>query len=114
MFSFTTLKWCKHGFGPILNLSSCIYSPFLNLIEDFFSTWKWKVYERGITNEQVTLLQAMDDTCNDIMADQCQAWIRHARRFFPRCLTNESIHCDVDENLWPNSQDMVDGNIEVQ
>ncbi|XP_042589280.1 uncharacterized protein LOC122138774 [Cyprinus carpio] len=31
-------------------------------------------------HEQVTLLQAMDDACNDITADQCQAWIRHARR----------------------------------
>lgn len=58
--------------------------------------------------EQVTLLQAMDDACNDITAHQCQAWIRHAQRFFPRCLANENIHCDVDENLWPNPQDRVD------
>ena len=43
-----------------------------------------------------------------------RAWIRHARRFFPRCLANENIHCDVDENLWPNPQDRVEGNIEVQ
>ena len=65
-------------------------------------------------HEQATLLQAMDDACNDITADQCQAWIRHAQRFFPRCLANENIHCDVDENLWANPQDRVDGNIEVQ
>ncbi|KAI2646184.1 Insertion element IS630 uncharacterized 39 kDa protein [Labeo rohita] len=87
------------------------YSPFLNPIEEFFSTWRWKVYDRH-PHEQVTLLQAMDDACNDITADQCQAWIRHARRFFPRCLANENIHCDVDENLWPNPQDRVDGNID--
>ncbi|KAL0154153.1 hypothetical protein M9458_050612 [Cirrhinus mrigala] len=87
------------------------YSPFLNPIEEFFSTWRWKVYDRH-PHEQVTLLQAMDDACNDIIADQCQAWIRHARRFFPRCLANENIHCDVDENLWPNPQDRVDGNID--
>ncbi len=30
----------------------------------------------------------------------------------PRCLTNENIHYDVDENLWPNPQDRVDKNIE--
>ena len=36
------------------------------------------------------------------------------RRFFPRCLANENIHCDGDENLWPNPQDRVEGNIEVQ
>ncbi len=56
----------------------------------------------------------MDDACNDITADQCQAWNRHARRFFPRCLANENIHCDVDENLWPNPQHRVDDNVEVQ
>ncbi len=31
--------------------------------------------------------------------------------FFPRCLTNENIHYDVDENLWPSPQDRVDKNI---
>lgn len=89
------------------------YSPFLNPIEEFFSAWRWKVHDRH-PHEQVTLLQAMDDACNDITADQCQAWIRHARRFFPRCLANENIHCDVDENLWPNPQHRVDDNVEVQ
>ncbi len=34
--------------------------------------------------------------------------------FFPRCLTNENFHYDVDENLWPNPQDRVDKNIEEQ
>ncbi|XP_038549740.1 uncharacterized protein LOC119883247 [Micropterus salmoides] len=72
------------------------YSPFLNPIEEFFSAWRWKVHDRH-PHEQVTLFQAMDDACNDITADQCQAWIRYARRFFPRCLANENIHCDVDE-----------------
>ena len=89
------------------------YSPFLNPIEEFFSTWRWKVYDRR-PHEQATLLQAMDNACNDITADQCQAWIRHVRRFFTRCLANENLHCDVDENLWPDPQDRVDGNIEVQ
>ncbi len=28
--------------------------------------------------------------------------------FSPRCLTNENIHYDVDENLWPNPQNRVD------
>ncbi len=34
--------------------------------------------------------------------------------FFPRCLTNEYIHYDVEENLWPNPQDRVDKNSEEQ
>lgn len=29
-------------------------------------------------------------------------------------LANENIHCDVVENLWPNPQDRVDENLEVQ
>jgi hypothetical protein len=29
-------------------------------------------------------------------------------------LANENIHCDVDENLWPNPKDRVEGNIEVE
>ncbi len=49
-------------------------------IEEFFSTWKWKVYDRH-PHEHVTLRQAMDEACGDITAEQCQAWIRHARRF---------------------------------
>ncbi|KAK7164620.1 hypothetical protein R3I94_003109 [Phoxinus phoxinus] len=28
----------------------------------------------------------------------------------PRCLANDNIHCDVDENLRPNPQDEADGN----
>ncbi len=59
-------------------------------------------------HEHVTLLRAMDEAYDDITAEQCQAWIHHARRFFPRCLNNEDIHCDVDENIWPNVEDWLD------
>ncbi|XP_029681515.1 uncharacterized protein [Takifugu rubripes] len=78
------------------------YSPFLNPIEEFFSAWRWKVYDR---DTQVTLLAAMDAACQDNTADSCRAWIRHARRYYPRCLAREDIRCDVDENLWPNRQE---------
>ncbi len=92
-------------FTPILPF------PYCNLTEEFFSTWRWSVHNRH-PHKQVTLLQAIDGAYND----QCQACICHARRFFffTRCLTNENIHCDVDENLWPNPQDRVDKNIEEQ
>ncbi len=38
------------------------------------------------------------------------------QKIFPRSLTNENIQYDVvvDENLWPNPQDRVDKNMEVQ
>ncbi|KAI7790162.1 hypothetical protein IRJ41_011132 [Triplophysa rosa] len=73
------------------------YSPFLNPIEEFFSAWRLKVYDRQ-PHTQMTLLSAMDATCDDITADAC----RGSKRFFPHCITREDIHCDVDENLWPN------------
>ncbi len=30
--------------------------------------------------------------------------------FFPRYMNNDDIHCDVDENIWPNDQDRLDLN----
>ncbi len=37
------------------------YSPFLNPIEYFFSTWRWCVYDRQ-THARMPLLQAMEET----------------------------------------------------
>ncbi len=34
--------------------------------------------------------------------------------FLQDLLANENIHYDVDENLWPNPQDRIDKNTEVQ
>ncbi|KAL3976810.1 potassium voltage-gated channel Shaker-related subfamily A, beta member 1 [Sarotherodon galilaeus] len=82
------------------------YSPFLNPIEEFFSAWRWRVYEHH-AQDQPSLLHAMDAACDDITGDQCRGWLRHARRFFPRCIARESIRCDVDENLWPDGQQRV-------
>ncbi|KAI7809003.1 hypothetical protein IRJ41_024945 [Triplophysa rosa] len=77
------------------------YSPFLNPIEEFFSAWRWKVYDRQ-PYARMALLQAMEDACGDIEVASVQGWIRHARRYFPRCLARESVSCDVDEVLWPD------------
>lgn len=77
------------------------YSPFLNPIEEFFSAWRWKVYDRQ-PYVRMPLLQAMEEACDDIDVGAIQGWIRHSRRFFPRCLAREDIACDVDEVLWPD------------
>lgn len=77
------------------------YSPFLNPIEEFFSAWRWKVYDRQ-PYARMPLLQAMEDACGDIEVASVQGWIRHARRYFPRCLARENVSCDVDEVLWPD------------
>ena len=59
-----------------------IYHPVLTPILSFPKTQIKNVSPHGggsydrRPQEQATLLQAMDDSCNDIKADQCQAWIR--------------------------------------
>lgn len=83
------------------------YSPFLNPIEEFFSAWRWKVYDRQ-PHTQMTLLAAMDATCEDITVDACRGWIRHSKRLFPRCIGRENIRCDVDENMWADRQERLD------
>nr|XP_024659555.1 uncharacterized protein LOC112435343 [Maylandia zebra] len=41
------------------------YSPFLNPIEEFFSAWRWKVYDHQ-PHDQMSLLEAMDAGSRDI------------------------------------------------
>ncbi|XP_062869513.1 uncharacterized protein LOC134331906 isoform X2 [Trichomycterus rosablanca] len=77
------------------------YSPFLNPIEEFFSAWRWKVYDR-LPHQRIPLLQAMEEACGNIDEGACQGWIHHSRRYFPSCLAKEDIACDVDELLWPD------------
>lgn len=67
------------------------YSPFLNPIEEFFSAWRWKVYDHR-PYEQMPLLKAMNAGCLAIGAEDCQGWIRHARRYFPRCIAWETFN----------------------
>ncbi len=107
----------NHGVRPIHSLSVYLVStpilhfPYCSPTEELFSTWRWRVHNSPPL-KQATLLQAIDDACNDITGDQCLACVCRARRFYPRCLANENIHYDVDENLWPNPRDRVDKNIE--
>ncbi|XP_049340786.1 uncharacterized protein LOC125804931 [Astyanax mexicanus] len=84
-----------------LNVFLPPYSPFLNPTEEFFSAWRWKVYDRQPYTRE-NLLQAMELACNDIGVDACQAWIRHTRSYYPRCLARENVAYDVDEVLWPD------------
>ncbi|XP_006800340.2 uncharacterized protein LOC102791730 [Neolamprologus brichardi] len=90
-----------HPLFTVLNLPP--YSPFLNPIEEFFSAWRWKVYDRH-PHQRIALLQAMEEACGDIDQASCRAWIRHSRRYFSRCLGLEDIAFDVDEILWPDPE----------
>ncbi|XP_036933440.1 insertion element IS630 uncharacterized 39 kDa protein-like [Acanthopagrus latus] len=55
------------------------YSPFLNPIEEFFSTWRWKVYDLQ-PQAQVPLIEATEEAFDLIDAIAIQGWVRHARR----------------------------------
>ncbi|KAI2646013.1 Highly reducing polyketide synthase ZEA2 [Labeo rohita] len=67
----------------------------------------WKVYDYR-PYEQMPLLEAMNAGCLAISAEDCQGWIRHARRHFAQCIARENIQCNVDENLWHNWQERMD------
>ena len=80
------------------------YSAFLNPMKEFFSAWRWKVYDR-CPRAQMALLAAMDAACDNITAESCRGWIHHSRRYIPRCIARDGIRCDVDENMWPDRQE---------
>lgn len=50
--------------------------PFLNAIEELFSAWQWKVYDRQ-PHARMTHLKAMEEARGDIEVGSIQGWIRH-------------------------------------
>lgn len=102
--SFHRAAPVQNGFAdhpPFLAQYLPPYSPFLNPIEELFSAWRWKVYDRQ-PFVRMPLVQAMEEACDEIDVGAIQGWIRHSRRFFPRCLARGDITCDVEEALWPD------------
>ncbi|KAL4007246.1 hypothetical protein ACER0C_001098 [Sarotherodon galilaeus] len=95
-------EWFTTNSDHFLNICLPPYSPFLNPIEEFFSSWRWKVYDRQPYTRE-NLLRAMELACVDIPAEAFQGWIRHSRAFFPRCLARDNIACDVDEVMCPDA-----------
>lgn len=49
----------------------------------------------------MSLLQAVEEACDDIDVSDVQGWIQHSRQFFPPSLVRDDIVCDFDEVLWP-------------
>ncbi|RXN20615.1 insertion element IS630 putative 39 kDa -like protein [Labeo rohita] len=104
---------CMHGvlhrhanLGPyntahILTFLDRLHNILIPPEQEFFSAWRWKVYDRQ-PFVRMPLVQAMEEACDEIDVGAIQGWIRHSRRFFPRCLAREDIACDVDEALWPD------------
>ena len=74
-------QWFELHNQQFFNLYIAPYSPFLNPMEEFFSAWRWRVYDRQPYTRE-NLLVAMDLACDDVRADCFQGWVRHARAFF--------------------------------
>ena len=106
MYASTEQKKIREWFTTNSNhfLNDCLppYSPFLNPIEEFFSSWRWKVYDRQPYTRE-NLLRAMELACVDIPVEAFQGWMRHSRAFFPRCLARDNMACNVDEVMWPDA-----------
>ena len=50
------------------------YPPFLNPIEELFSSWRWKVYDHH-PHDQMSLLDAMNAGCLEILSYvHCPRW----------------------------------------
>ncbi len=80
LFSFSHRVVTAHPRMVSLFLSPC--SPFLNPIEESFSSWIWKVYHHQ-SHDEMSLLDAMNAGWLHISVEDCQAWIRHAKDSFP-------------------------------
>lgn len=79
------------------------YSPFLNPVVEFFSAWRWRVYDHQ-PRAQVALLDAMNAACQEITLSRMD---QTCKKIHPRCLGREDIRCDVVEVMWPNAEDLV-------
>ena len=60
------------------------YSPFLNLIEEFWSEVKAGIRRNALTAND-RLSDRICESVQKVTRANCQAWIRHAVSLFPRC-----------------------------
>lgn len=65
--SNTILQWFVNYYRMLMEFL-LLYSLFLNPIEEFYSAWRWKVYDCQ-PHTQIILLTAMDAAREDISAD---------------------------------------------
>ena len=64
------------------------YSPFLNPIEEFWSKVKAGVRRNALTADD-RLSERIYESVQTVTRVDCQAWIRHAVSYFPRCELGE-------------------------
>ena len=64
------------------------YSPFLNPIEEFWAKVKAGIRRNALKTDD-RLSDRICESVNNVTRKDCQAWIRHAMSFFPRCKNEE-------------------------
>jgi transposase len=64
------------------------YSPFLNPIEEFWAKVKAGIRRNALRAED-RLSDRICESVNKVTRSDCEAWIRHATSFFPRCKNEE-------------------------
>ncbi len=124
-------RWETHL--PIIcdHMGQCGIPPFPVQSESGLTPiWEWCLFSLPLTPLSSTLLRSFNEPgdgrfwpsstgpnvppgCNGCYMPRhhswtLQGWIRHTKRFFPRCLAREDIRCDVDENMWPNAEGVLD------
>ncbi len=88
---------------PMRNLPPCIYPhtlPSLTRLRNFSPHGDGRFMIGTLMNKSLYSRPWMTPAMTSQQTSVRPGFL--ARRFFPRCLVNENIHCDVDENLWPN------------
>ena len=76
-------------YGQFMNLYLPPYSPFLNLIEEFFSSCRWKVYDR----QPYTRVNLLDFACGDIGTRGTRSGLDTAHKRLLAPLPQEGKYC---------------------
>ena len=71
--------------GANITMCSAISTDGLLLHKPLIGPYKTKRLFAFLHDLYGRVVDAMNAGCLDIPAQDCQGWIRHARRFFPRC-----------------------------
>lgn len=78
----------KFGYN-IMYLPS--YSPFLNLIEYAWSSWKFPIKKKCVLNKD-QLLQEIVESHKTVTSEKCESWFNKIEEYIPLCLAKSEIN----------------------
>ena len=94
--SFHRLLWSGTGSQTTIHLQFCTCPLTPHFAIPLRNSFQFSVGKYMTANH-------VSSASNGRGMGSVQGWIRHARRYFPRCLAREDIACDVDEVMWPDA-----------